>query len=158
MGVSQVRTIRVSKRVSSLLLILVSMGIVALIWSLSGRAYAKHGIGEFVARLMEQPKPLSNDRLIAALMPVLADILLFVPWGFLLFVVLDRPSRQRWISYAITFAAGLLFAMALSAWQLTLPTRVTTYADAVTNGFGALTGPACGHVRKGLRVRFDVPK
>jgi VanZ family protein len=157
MGVSQVRTIRVSKRVSSLLLILVSIGIAALIWSLSGRAYAKHGIGELVARLMEQPKPPSNDRLIAALMPVLADVLLFVPWGFLMFVVVDRPSRRRSISYAITFVTGLLFALVLSAWQLTLPTRVTTYADAVTNAFGALAGAACGHVRKGLRVRFDLP-
>jgi VanZ family protein len=158
MGMNKIRVIHVSKRVSSVLLVLVSLAIGALIWSLSGRAYAKIGIGELATRLMESPKPPSNDRIIAALMPVFADVLLFVPWGFLLFVVLDRPSRSRPTSYAITFAAGLLFAIALSAWQLTLPTRVTTFADAITNGFGALAGAACGHLRKQVRVRFASSK
>jgi VanZ family protein len=155
MGVVQVRSIQVSKRASSLLLILVSIGIGALLWSLSGRAFAKHGVGEPVARLIEAPMVPSNDRLIAALMPVIADVVLFVPWGFLLFMALDRPSRSRRISYAMTFVGGLLFAIALNVWQLTWPAPVTTFADAVTNSFGALAGAVCGHLRKGIRLRFD---
>src|SRR5258708_39759615 len=128
MGVSQVRYIHVGKGVTGVLLILVSIGIGALIWSLSGRAYAKHGIDDSVAGLIEAPATPPNEGVIAALTPVVADVLLFVPWGFLLFVVLDRPSRPRRTSYAITFIAALIYAFALSAWQLTLPTRVPTFA------------------------------
>jgi glycopeptide antibiotics resistance protein len=155
MGRSEVRVIRVSKRVSGVLLALVSAAIVALLWWLSGRAYSRLGTAELVARLAESPRSFSNDRVIAALMPVVANMLLFVPWGFLLFVVLDRPTRPRRRSYALTLAAALLFAIGLAAWQLLLPTRVTTFADAFPNGLGALAGAAFGHLRKQLHLRFD---
>jgi glycopeptide antibiotics resistance protein len=154
MGRSELRVIRVSKRVSGVLLVLVSAAIVALLWWLSGRAYARLGAAEVVARLADSPGSFTNARVIASLMPVGANILLFVPWGFLLFVVLDRPERPRGRSYALTFACGLLFALGLAAWQLTLPTRVTTFADAFPNGLGALAGAACGHLRKQVHLRF----
>jgi glycopeptide antibiotics resistance protein len=155
MGRSEVRVIRVSKRVSGVLLVLVSAGIAALLWWLSGRAYARLGAAELVARLADSPRSFTNERVIASLMPVVANILLFVPWGFLLFVVLDRPSRPRRRSYALTFACGLLFALGLAGWQLLLPTRVTTFADAFPNGIGALAGAACGHLRKQVHLRFE---
>lgn len=150
------RVIRVSKRVSAVLLVLVSAAIVGLLYWLSGRAYSRLGTAELVARLAGSPGALTNDRLIASLMPVVANVLLFVPWGFLLFVVLDRPSRPRRRSYGLTFACGLLFALGLAAWQqLLLPTRVTTFADSFPNGFGALAGAAFGHLRKQVHLRFD---
>jgi len=155
MGRNDVRIIRVSKLVSGFLLLLVSAGVVALLWWLSGRAYARLGSAEVVAGLAESPRAFTNDRVIAALMPIAANIFLFAPWGFLLFVVLDRPTRRRSRSYALTFVAGTLFALALAAWQLTLPTRVTTFADALPNALGALAGAACGHLRKQVRLRFD---
>jgi glycopeptide antibiotics resistance protein len=154
MGKNDIRVIRVRKGVSAVLLVLFSGGIAALLWWLSGRAYARLGAAEVVARLADS-RSFSNDRVIASLMPVMANILLFVPWGFLLFIVLDRPSRRRSRSYALTFVAGILFALALSAWQLTLPTRVTTFADTFPNALGALAGAACGHLRKQVHVRFD---
>lgn len=155
MGRSELRVIRVSKRVSAALLVLVSAAIVALLWWLSGRAYSRLGTVELVARLADAPSSFTNARVIASLMPVVANVLLFVPWGFLLFVVLDAPARTRRRSYALTFAFGLLFALALAAWQLLLPTRVTTFADAFPNGLGALAGAACGHLRKQVQFRFD---
>ncbi|HWS71514.1 MAG TPA: VanZ family protein [Thermoanaerobaculia bacterium] len=155
MGRSELRVIRVRKRVSVLLLVLVSAAIAALLWWLSGRAYSRVGTAELVARLADAPSAVTNDRVIASLMPVVANVLLFVPWGFLLFVVLDGPSRPRRRSYALTFACGLLFALGLAAWQLLLPTRVTTFADAFPNGLGALAGAACGHLRKQVHLRFE---
>jgi glycopeptide antibiotics resistance protein len=155
MGRSEVRVIRVSKRASAVLLVLATAAIAALLWWLSGRAYARIGAAEVVAQLADSPRAFTNVRVIAALMPIAANLCLFVPWGFLLFVVLDGPSRPRRRSYALTFACGLLFALALAAWQLTLPTRVTTFADAFPNGLGALAGAACGHLRKQVHLRFE---
>jgi VanZ family protein len=50
---------------------------------------------------------------------------------------------------------ALVVALALYVWQTRLPTRVTSLPDALANGAGALAGAALGHVRKGVRIRFD---
>ena len=88
-------------------------------------------------------------------MPVIANILLFVPWGFLAFVALDSPQRPRRTTYLLTIIGALVVAVALSVWQEFLPTRVTSLPDALANAAGALAGAALGHARKGVRVRFD---
>jgi VanZ family protein len=154
MGKSELRIIVVRKWVTVALLCAVSAAMAGSIYWLSGRAYANESTSMLVASMLLHGRRPSNDRLIAGLMPALADVLLFLPWGFLCFVAVDRPSRRRPFAYAVTFVAAIAFASALSAWQLTLPTRVTTFTDSVTNGFGALAGAFFGHVRKQVRVRF----
>lgn len=156
MGKQEVRVIAVPKWITVALLVLVSAAIVALIWLLSGKTYAKqtHPILETFARIM-QYRPISGDALLATLMPVIANILVFVPWGFLMFLALDRPSRPRPQSYVITCAAGIIFAMAVDAWQYSLPTRVTTMTDSIANAIGALGGAFLGHLRKKVRLRFE---
>jgi len=156
MGKPEVRVIAVPKAVTIALLVVVSVLMVALVWLLSGKTYAKqtHPILETVARIM-QYRRISSDALLASLMPVIANILLFVPWGFLMFVALDRPTRPRPQSYVITCAAGIIFAMAVDVWQYSLPTRVTTMADSIANTIGALAGATLGHLRKRVRVRFE---
>jgi glycopeptide antibiotics resistance protein len=158
MGKRQVRIVRVRTPVTLVLLLLVTAGIAALVYFLSGKAYAAetHPIREILARLLGSGRgPVSRDALLAFLMPVIANILLFVPWGFLAFVALDGPKRPRRLTYLMTVVAAVLFAVAMVLWQQVLPTRVTSLPDTFANGVGALAGAALGHARKGVHVRFD---
>lgn len=158
MGKRQVHVVAVRKPVTALLLFLVSAGMAALLWFLSGKAYMSdaHPISEMIARLLGSGRrSLSRDAFFAFLMPITANILLFIPWGFLMFLALDRPSRARKRTYLLTFLAGVLFAAVVQAWQMILPTRVTGLADSVANAVGALTGAALGQMRKDVQVRFE---
>jgi VanZ family protein len=158
MGRRQVHVIRVRTPVTLALLVLVTAAIAALIYFLSGKAYAAetNPIREILARLLGSGHgPLSRGTVLAFLMPIIANILLFVPWGSLLFLVLDgRMPSRRW-AYAVTVVGAVAFAAGLLVWQQFLPTRVTSLPDMVANGLGALAGAALGHTRKGVHVRFD---
>lgn len=159
MGRRQVHVIRVRTPVTFALLAVVTAAIVALIYFLSGKAYAAetNPIREILARLLGSARgPVSRDALLAILMPVLANILLFVPWGFLAFLALDGRTSSRHATYLFTVIGAVAFAFAMVAWQQTLPTRVTSLPDAFANGVGALAGAALGHARKGIHVRFDI--
>ena len=159
MGKRQVHVILVRKPVTFALLVLTTVAMAGLLYLLSGKAYAAdtHPIRELLARLLGSGRaPVSRDALLAFLMPVIANVLLFVPWGFLAFVGLDSPSRRRFLTYAITLVAALVLATAMYLWQQVLPTRVTSLLDAVANGAGALSGAALGHARKGVSIRFEV--
>jgi glycopeptide antibiotics resistance protein len=159
MGKRQVYVIRVRKAVTLTLLLLTTAALCSLLYLLSGKAYAAdtHPLRELAVRLLGSHRvSVSPDALLAFLMPVIANILLFVPWGFLTFVMLDAPSRRRGLTYAITFIAAIVFAAGMYLWQQFLPTRVTTLLDTLANGVGALAGAALGHARKGVYVRFEV--
>ena len=156
MGKREVHVVPVPKWATVILLVLVSAAMAALIYVLSGRAYANasHPIRDLIVRMLRAgsvPRPT----LLAVLMPVFANVLLFVPWGFLTFVALDSPDRPRRTSYVLTVLSGVVFAALINAWQYTLPTRVTTPADSIANGCGALAGAVLGHLRKMVRVRFE---
>jgi VanZ family protein len=154
MGKREVRTVVVRKWVTFTFLILVSAGMVALLYFLSGKAYApeSHPIRDL---LFAGNRPLPRPALLAGFMPVIANVLLFVPWGFLMFLILDRPERPRGRAYALTVATGLLFALALQVWQVAFPTRVTAWADALANAAGTFIGAAGGHLRKRYYIRFE---
>ncbi len=159
MGRRQVHVIRVRTPVTLALLVLITAAIAALIYFLSGRAYAAdtHPIREILARLLGSGGgPVSRDALLAFLMPVIANVLLFVPWGFLAFLALDGRTGSRRNSYAMTVIGAVIFAAGMVLWQQTLPTRVTSLPDTIANGLGALAGAALGHARKGVYVQFDL--
>lgn len=159
MGKRQVHVIMVRKPVTFVLLVLTTAAMATLLYFLSGKAYAAdtHPMRELLSRLLGSSRgPVSRDALLAFLMPVIANVLLFVPWGFLAFVGLDSPSRGRTVTYAMTLVAAVVLAAAMYLWQQLLPTRVTSLLDAVANGAGALCGAALGHARKGVHVRFEV--
>jgi VanZ family protein len=159
MGKRQVHVVVVRKPVTFALLLLNMLALVGLLYLLSGKAYAAdtHPIREILARLLGSSRgPVSRDAVLAFLMPVIANVLLFVPWGFLAFVALDSPSRNRLATYAMSVLAAVVFATAMYLWQLSLPTRVTSLPDVIANGAGALAGAALGHARKGVRIRFDI--
>ena len=158
MGRRQVHVIRVRTPVTLALLVLVTAAIAALIYFLSGKAYAAetHPIREILARLLGSSRgPVSRGTVLAFLMPIIANILLFVPWGFLAFLAVDGRMRSRGWAYGATFVGAIAFAAGLLVWQQMLPTRVTSLPDTIANGLGALAGAALGHARKGVHVRFD---
>ena len=157
MGKRHVHVIRVSAPVTVALLVLVTIAIASLIYFLSGKAYAAetHPIREILARLLGGRGPVSRDALLAFLMPVLGNVLLFVPWGFLAFLALDGRTRSRRMTYLVTVIGAVVFAAGMVLWQQSLPTRVTSLPDTFANGLGALAGAALGHARKSVRVQFD---
>ena len=159
MGRRQVHVIRVRPPVTFALWALTTFAIGALIYFLSGKAYAAdtHPIREILARLLGSRRgPVSRDALLAFLMPVIGNVLLFIPWGFLAFLALDGRTRSRRAAYVMTVIGAVLFAAGMVLWQQTLPTRVTSLPDTFANGLGALAGAALGHARKGVHVRFEI--
>jgi VanZ family protein len=157
MGKREVRVIVVPKWVTAILLIIVSAAMVGLLFYLSGKAYASGSepLRELMIATMQRRATVSRNAVLASLMPIIADILLFVPWGFLMFVLADSPARRRSRSYLITVAAGAIFAAAMQAWQSMLPTRVMGLPDTLANAVGAFAGAMAGHLRKRVRVQFD---
>jgi VanZ family protein len=158
MGKRHVHVVVVRKPLTRVLLVVTMLAMAGFLYFLSGKAYAAdtQPIRELLSRLVGSRRgPVSRDALLAFLMPVIANVLLFVPWGFLTFVALDSPSRSRAVTYAITIVAAMVFASAMYLWQNFLPTRVTSLTDALANAAGAFGGAAFGHARKRVRVRFD---
>src|SRR6476469_3715292 len=104
MGKKQVRVIAVRKRATAALLVLLSAAMAALLYYLSGKAYTTDTdpFRDLAVRVMQRRRPLHTDAVLATLMPIIADVLFFVPWGFLMFLVLDTPERPRRKTYAIT--------------------------------------------------------
>jgi len=159
MGRRQVHVIRVRAPVTFALLVLTTAAMVALIYFLSGKAYAAetHPISEILARLLGSGRgPVSRDALLAFLMPVIGNVMLFVPWGLLAFLALDGRMQSRRAVYFATVVGAVVFSAAMVLWQQTLPTRVTSLPDTFANGVGALAGAALGHARKGVHVRFEI--
>jgi VanZ family protein len=158
MGKRHVYVIEVRRSVTIALLALTTLAMAGLLYALSGRAYAPgaHPVRDLLARALGSgPRTLSPDAILASLTPAIANVLLFVPWGFLAFLAADAPSRPRVRTYIFTFVAAIAFALLLYLWQQYLPTRVTALPDTISNGLGALAGAALGHARKSVRVRFD---
>ena len=152
MGKAEVRVVVVPRMVTVALLLLVSIGITLLIQFLSGRAYVhdRPRLIEILSRGV-----VSRDAFLAALMPPIANALLFSPWGFLAFLAIDREGRTRFRAYLATLVGAILFAAALVGWQYLLPTRVTGWFDIIANGAGAFCGALVGDLRRRVRVRFE---
>lgn len=156
MGRRDVRTIVVRKWMTVILLIVVSAAMSGMLYYLSGKAYSsgREPLRDLIFRLMQRRGDVSRNAVLASVMPSIAGMLFFMPWGFLMFLALDRPER-RGRAYLFTILTGALFAIALQFWQSYLPTRVLGLPDAVANTCGAFAGAIVGHLRKRVRVQFD---
>jgi VanZ family protein len=156
MGKREVRVIRVPKWASAVLLVLVSAAMLAMLFYLSGKAYAngREPLRNLALRVMQRG-PVTRNAVLASIMPAIANMLFFLPWGFLLFLTIDAPPRNRVRSYLITIIAGTLFAIGMQVWQTWLPTRVLAPPDTLAQGVGAFAGAIAGHLRKRVRVQFD---
>lgn len=159
MSKSGVRTVVVRRGVTIFLLLLATVAIYGITLSLSGKAYSKVDPVPFreVKLLAEKLSegPMSTSVIVALTMPIVLNILLFMPWGFLMFIVLDHGDRPASQSYLITFLLALLLSLGVEAWQYFLPTRVTDINDIIWNALGAFLGAILGHLRKRVRVAFE---
>jgi glycopeptide antibiotics resistance protein len=139
------------------LLLAVTLTIVAVTVWMAGKSYENFDPIPFddlryIARRLAE-RPISTHILAVLIVPMIANVLLFVPWGFLTFIALytiDRPTMQ---TYILTILLGFSFTLGIEGWQYFLPSRVADINDVIWNTTGAILGAMLGHAR--LRVRFE---
>jgi glycopeptide antibiotics resistance protein len=153
------RLITIRRPVTIFLLLLVTAAIIATTLWISGKSYSKVDPKPFddlshLARLLASPrKQVSMHTVAVIIVPIIANILLFVPWGFLLFLALYTIERPTMQTYVLTILLGLTFTCAIEAWQYFLPSRVADVNDVIWNTLGTFGGAILGHLR--ARVRFE---
>ncbi len=157
MGKREVQIIVIRKGTTFALLVLVSIAMSALLFYLSGKAYASgtEPLAELLLQVMYRQQSLTRNTVLAEVMPAVANILFFIPWGFLVFLLFDSPARARSRTYVMTVIAGAIFAATMGWWQSYLPTRVTGPLDAFANAAGTFAGALAGHLRKTVRFQFE---
>ena len=151
------RELTIRKPLTLVMLVLVTSAIVAITVWMSGKSYSNldpipfDDIRYLMRRL--EARPISTHILAVLVVPMIANVLLFVPWGFLTFIALytvDRPTLQ---TYVLTVLLGFSFTLGIEGWQYFLPSRVADINDVIWNTLGTILGALLGHAR--LRVRFE---
>ena len=151
------RVVTVRRPVTIVLLLLTTMAIVALTTWLSGKSYSKvdpipfedlHTLQHVMSR-----HPVSTHVLAVIVVPIIANTVLFVPWGFFLFIALYTIERPTLQTYVLTILLGLTFTCTIEAWQYFMPARVADINDVIWNTVGTALGAVLGHLRE--RVRFE---
>jgi VanZ family protein len=149
--------IRIRRPVAFLLLLVVTAGILGLTIASKGKSYSKVDPFPFddlrhLAHRLEH-RAVSTQIFAVIVMPVVANVLLFVPWGFLMFITLYSVERPTLQTYVLTILLGLTFTVTVEAVQYFLPDRVADVNDVIWNTVGTALGAMLGHAR--LRVRFE---
>lgn len=151
------RELLIKKPFTILLLIATTIAIIAITVWMSGKSYANldpipfDDIRYLARRLGE--RPISTHILAVLIVPMVANVLLFVPWGFFLFITLYTVKRPTLQTYVLTILLGFSFSLGIEGWQYFLPSRVADINDVIWNTTGAILGTFLGHAR--LRVRFE---
>jgi glycopeptide antibiotics resistance protein len=153
------REITVPKYATLLALLVVTITIIAITVWMSGRSYQnlepipfgdlRHLAHRLAAR------PISTQLLAVIVMPVIANVLLFVPWGMLAFIALYNTERPTLQTYVLTILLGFSFTLGIEGWQYFLPSRVADINDVIWNTAGTVAGAFLGHARLRLRFEFD---
>jgi glycopeptide antibiotics resistance protein len=151
------REVTIRRPATILMLLVVTAAIVVITVWMSGKSYSNFDpipfddIRYLVRRLAV--RPISTHILAVLIVPMIANVLLFAPWGFLTFIALytiDRPTLQ---TYVLTILLGFSFSLGIEGWQYFLPSRVADINDVIWNTTGVVLGAFLGHAR--LRVRFE---
>jgi len=149
----------IRRPVTILLLIAVTIVIAVLTLYLTGKSYSKvdpipfEDLRHLVHRL--ERKPMATTTVSLIVMPVIANLLMFLPWGFLMFIALYGVNRPTVQTYVLTILLGMSFSMAIEAVQYFLPTRVADINDIIWNSVGTIVGALLGHARLRLRFEFE---
>jgi glycopeptide antibiotics resistance protein len=151
------RDVVIRKPVTILLLLVTSVAIVALTVWMAGKSYENFDPIPFddlrhLARRIES-RPIATHVLSLIIVPMIANVLLFVPWGFFAFITLYTLERPTLQTYVLTILIGFSFTLSIEAWQYFLPSRVADINDVIWNTSGTILGALLGHAR--LRVRFE---
>jgi glycopeptide antibiotics resistance protein len=97
---------------------------------------------------------MSPDTSPADVLEMVGNVVLFLPFGTLVSMALDRGKRCKWSHVLLAFVTGLLFSTFIETTQFWLPTRYTDIDDVILNSSGALLGallvPAIQTVREFL--------
>ena len=151
------RDVVIRKPLTFVLLLLSTFAIIAITVWMAGKSYENFSPIPFddVKNLVRRvsARPISTHILAVMVVPIVANILMFVPWGFFTFILLytvDRPTLQ---TYVLTILLGFSFSLGIEAWQYFLPSRVADINDVIWNTSGTIFGALLGHAR--LRVRFE---
>jgi glycopeptide antibiotics resistance protein len=153
------REVVIRKPFTILLLVAVTVTIIAITVWMSGKSYANldpvpfDDIRYLVRRLAD--RPISTHILAVIVVPMVANVLLFVPWGFLTFIALYTLERSTLQTYVLTILLGFSFSLGIEGWQYFLPSRVADINDVIWNTSGVILGAFLGHARLRLRVEFD---
>ena len=153
------RTFVVRRWLTIILLLLASIAIVATtVWT-SGKSYSKVDPTPFdeiqlVADRLAT-RPISTQTLAVIIVPIIGNILLFVPWGFFAFIAFYSVERPTVQTYLLTILIGLTFTLSIEGWQYFLPSRVADIGDVIWNTCGSALGAILGHMRLRLRFQFD---
>lgn len=154
-----VTTITIHRGITVVMLMIVTIAIVMLTLWMSGKSYSKidpvpfEDIRHLAQRLEHRQIP--TQVLAVIIVPIVANILLFVPWGFLLFLALHTEERPTVQIYVLTVLLGLTFTLGIEAYQYFLPSRVADINDVIYNTSGTLLGAMLGHLRERVRFEFD---
>jgi glycopeptide antibiotics resistance protein len=152
-----VREVTVPRYLTVVLLLLSTVAIVAITVWMAGKSYENlepipfddvRSISKRIAA-----RPISTQILAVMVVPIVANILLFMPWGFLMFITLYTVDRSTLQTYVLTILLGFSFSLGIEAWQYFLPSRVSDINDVIWNTAGTIFGAFLGHAR--LRVRFE---
>lgn len=151
------RDIVIRKPFTVVLLFLATTLIIAVTVWMAGKSYENlnptpFGDVKYLAHRLSV-RPISTQILAVLVVPMIANVLLFVPWGLLTFITfysIDRPTMQ---TYVLTILLGFSFSLGIEAWQYFLPSRVADINDVIWNTAGTILGAMLGHAR--LRVRFE---
>lgn len=159
MAKKKTKTLHISKRMTALLFLLTTAALITVTVMLSGKTYKKVDPEPFRELRIIQEKFAEGSlpfRVMVELgMPIIMNIMIFVPWGFLLFVLLDDGERMSIESYVLVFMLAFGFSSLVEAWQYFLPTRVMDINDVIWNVSGALLGAVLGHLQKRVRFEFE---
>ncbi len=153
------RVIRIGRPATVALLLIATLAIIVItIWA-AGKSYTKVDPLPFdelrkLARRVAD-RPVSTQILAVIIVPIVGNVLLFVPWGFLLFITLYSVERPTVQTYVLTILLGVSFTLAIEAWQYFLPSRVADVNDVILNSIGTLLGAFLGHLRLRVRVEFE---
>ena len=150
MGKTETHVVHIPRWITVFLWLGVSAAMAVTIYFLSGHAYHRDSSLADILAI-----PATSSAVLAVIAPAVADILFFLPWGALAFLSVDQANSARRSIYGVVILLGVAFALGLIAWQITLPTRVTSVVDCLWNAVGCAVGAALGHARKRVRVRFE---
>lgn len=153
------REIVIRKWTTVLLLAATTLAIVSITVWMAGKSYENFDPIPFddlryLARRLNE-RPISTHILAVIVVPMIANVLLFVPWGFLAFITFYTVERPTLQTYVLTILLGFSFTLAIEAWQYFLPSRVADVNDVIWNTCGTIAGALLGHARLRLRLEFD---
>ena len=151
--------ITIRRPVTIALLVLTTLVIILVTVRMAGKSYSNLEPVPFeeVRALVRHiaHRPVGTHVLALVVVPIIANVFLFVPWGFFLFLALYTTNRPTIQTYVLTILSGLTFTCAIEAWQYFLPSRVADVNDVIWNTVGASAGAILGHLRARVRFEFE---